>query len=216
MSESEGMMRRNIAATMSIIMLILAVSCRENTSDTIQHGTWDVSRQVFTNEWSNLRFTLPEGFNIATEAEINEMIESGSGQMDDENKAAIETTKQSLVSDFLIYTSEMKIPSFQMNYEDLNASKMNGISEAKYIVSMESQFKLLESQGIFYTKIEEHSVDLAGRTWSLVEFSLNEDKLIQDIYLHIEGSVMYMLTLTYTPEYRETIDAFLSTISPVK
>jgi hypothetical protein len=43
----------------------------------IQQGVWDEAGTEFTNDWSNIKLTLPEGYTRSSDEEIKAMMQMG-------------------------------------------------------------------------------------------------------------------------------------------
>ncbi|MDR3149500.1 MAG: hypothetical protein LBT88_05750 [Oscillospiraceae bacterium] len=67
-------MRRFITALTLFSLFLMFTACGKTvpiSTDEIQLGSWNEDKTIFVNEWSNIKFTLPDGFRAVTNEEIN-------------------------------------------------------------------------------------------------------------------------------------------------
>ncbi|MDR2360111.1 MAG: PT domain-containing protein [Oscillospiraceae bacterium] len=186
---------------------------------TIQTGTWDETRKTFTNEWSGLQITLPDGFIAATDETIQLMLSAGgeivanSGEGFDAG-AALQTAAYDFVIQDAAYIGA---PSLSLMYENVSANLLTAaISETDMLNMMAAQFALLESQGLTYTETERGTRVIADQEWTYAVFSLNDGLMTQLYALRKIDGAMANLTLTYTPDTEASGMSLIDALTAVK
>ena len=199
-----------------IIVLIspLAV-CQQAAKNGIQTGTWSNDGQVFTNEWANLRVTLPEGYRSLSPEEIQKVVGFGEEIIINTsglNKQSYDLSKKRTVYDFII-TSETGLPSFMLLYENIEIqSILSNLDEKGYLDEVKKNLEKIEI--VKYTSIGTSTKKLAGDDWLVGSFSVNDRKIYQDYYLKKVDKAMIAFVVTYTD--KKIADRFIATISKVK
>jgi hypothetical protein len=192
-------------------MLSVFVSCgvkekvEEISKGSIERGSWDESGNVFTNEWSNIKFTMPEGYIHSTDEEIDEMMKGAAEIYKGEDSNAIEDLTVDLSQMRTIYDFFVKptagFVNVQLLYENLAFNQVE--DEQAYIDTTKTQLEGLENSGMVFKMLGTSDASIAGKTWKKADFSLETAgaEYVQEVYVRKteEGNVMYVLTLTYAP-----------------
>ncbi|MDR0917996.1 MAG: hypothetical protein LBM93_01900 [Oscillospiraceae bacterium] len=208
-----------------LVLLLLATTACSGTKETgsqtaakgdIQTGTWSEDGTVFTNEWSGIKFTLPDGYVAASEEELAEM--SGASQetvAEGSNDLAASVDMARTAYDFVVQPSDgTGLPYMMLVYEDRGLSvAMNSIDENGYIDDVIlTELKAAEAQGMVFSEIERTTATVAGAKWTCGKYSINDGAGFQEYYLRKVGSVMYGLSITY---YQDTADAAATLLSAI-
>jgi hypothetical protein len=170
----------------------------------IQTGSWNESRTTFTNEWSNLQITLPEGFTAA-DYETIELMTS-------------EATAQPIAYDFIIQASMYPgTPSLMLIYQNLSANLLtSGITETGMLDMMAAQFTVMEEQGLTYAELERGTRTIAGEEWTYAIFAVNDGLMTQFYALRKINGEIANLILSYTPDAEFSAMSLLDAITAAK
>jgi hypothetical protein len=99
-------------------------------------------------------------------------------------------------------------------YENLAASGLtNSIDEQGYIDILSTQFDALTEQGMAYTLTNTATADVAGETWTLANFSVNDGVMFQDFYIRKADGVIYAITVTYIPGFEDNAAELVGSFS---
>ena len=211
-------MKKKIIATLFIVLSLVAAlsACSAVTSGTsvltgeIKQGVWSEDGKTFINEWSNIKFTMPEGFVPATEEQIEDMMKAGM-----ETTGISDLAMMRVVYDF-VASSPTGMPNITLAYESLKLNPaLSTITEETYLDLLNEQFGEIEVQGFKYTEIERAKVRIADVDWSGASFSLN-GIMYQDFYLHLQDGYMWQIIVTYDDTTAESVTDMLAGMTATK
>jgi hypothetical protein len=223
-------MKRTITAILTIALIFTLTSCgavmdaakkgaEQATNAVIQTGTWNEAKSEFTNEWSNLKLVLPEGFASATDEEIEQMDNASKDLLSEQsNELAAELAMAKIRYDFIVRSvSDGGMPNLIVIYENISLSpQTKNLDEAGYIAEMEKQFATMEAQGLKYTAVETDTAEIAGETWTATQYSLNDGVAFQRYYLRKVEGIMFQMILTYNAELEDSANQLLAGLSKAK
>ncbi|MDR3149498.1 MAG: hypothetical protein LBT88_05740 [Oscillospiraceae bacterium] len=191
----------------------------------IQTGSWNESRTIFTNEWSNLQITLPEGFIADSDAQLadykffaDHYYEQWPDQAEadgiDINSIDFDTIEKSTAYDFIIRNTSSDIPDFcLLKYEDLLL---------KYNNALITEFTMINeiiSNSNHHIEIERGTCTIAGATWAYAIASVEDINTSQHTYtfwaLRNINGVMAYLILTSTDSTKDSAMSFLDLFVPI-
>jgi hypothetical protein len=201
--------------TLIIVLISQLAGCQQTANNSIQTGTWSNDGQVFTNEWANLRVTLPEGYRSLSPEEIQKVVGFGeeiivnTGGL---SKQSYDLSKKRTVYDFII-TSEIGLPSFMLLYENIEIqSILSNLDEKGYLNEVKKNLEKIEI--VKYISIGTSTKKLAGDDWLVGSFSVKDSNIYQDYYLKKVDKTMIAFIVTYTD--KKIADKFIATIKKVK
>jgi hypothetical protein len=168
----------------------------------IQTGTWSEDGTVFTNEWSELKFTLPDGYVASSDEELAEM----------------SVDMPHAFYDFFVQPSDgTGFPNMLLIYENMAWSvATNSLDENRYFDVMSIQFKEMESQGTVYSEIERTTETVAGAEWACAKYSIDDGTDFQDYYMRKVDGVMYEVIVTYSEDTADAAATLLSAITAIE
>ena len=182
----------------------------------IQQGTWSDDGKVFTNEWSNIKFTMPgDGYVSAPKEQIDELMEAGA-ELVGQTGVAADITMMRIVYDFMVSDGSTNIPNITLIYENVGSNAaLKNVDEAGYFDIMLTQFEQMESQGLSYTELNRSTASIADIEWVSASYSLN-DIAKQDYYLHLSDGYMCQLIVTYNDSTAQAATDLLAGFSAAK
>jgi hypothetical protein len=198
-------MKRIITAFLTIALAFSIASCNavkegaENVSEgNIQQGIWDAAGKTFTNEWSNIKFTLPEGYTAASAEEI------------EQNYAT-----DLIYYDFVVYPAEENgTIMVSLFYENIAMdSQKKNLNEQGYINHLSDSLKGSENE---FTLVEITPIEIAGESWTFGKFSINNGEGYQNFYLHIVNGIANVVLITYTVDSEGVLGDIITAFERIK
>jgi hypothetical protein len=211
-----------------LVLLLLATTACSGTKETdaqtsakndIQTGTWSEDGKVFTNEWSGIKFTLPDGYVAASEEELATMASANQeiiAEASNDLEASIAMAR--VAYDFLVQPSDgTGLPNMVLMYENIGLSvATKSLDENGYLDVMSIQFKEMESQGMVYSEVERTTATVAGAEWTCGKYSINDGIALNDFYMRKVDGVMYQLSITYSQDTADAAATLLSAITAIE
>ena len=198
-----------------IAIIFIQNACPQSGSKGIQTGAWSNDRQVFTNEWSNIRVNVPNGYRALTPEEIKKIVGMGEeiaindGVFD---KSTVNISKKRTVYDFII-VSDDSATNFILMYENVGIqTTLGNLDENGYLNELKKNLEKVKS--LSYTSAGTSTRRLAGEDWLVGSFSLGSNKIYQDYYIKKAGKIMFVFIATYSS--KKAADKFMTSIDKVK
>jgi len=160
----------------------------------------------FESRFLNLRFDLPDGFIMATEEDMAELMNIGAETFGIESEA-VDYALISTVYEMMA-TAPLGAPNVILIAEKLVFRNM---TEEQYLNALKAQ--LSEVPGVDYTfPGDTESVVIAGETYSklVTELSAHGQTMYQDYIFRRLGDRMIGFIVTFTAETREDMKALMS------
>jgi len=197
------------------LMLLSAAACSFEgiAKGAIKTGAWSEDGKTFTNEWSNIKFSLPSGWRAMSSEEISAQVGAGTDVLVNEgmSQSEVDVSKLKTAYDFAL-VSELGIPQIMMFYENLALTPGNSsIDETAYHEILKTQ--ILAVTQITYKDEGTSTKTVAGEEYLIGRFSAMDGLLCQDYYLRRLGKVMIAMIVTYTPETKAEADRFIASIT---
>jgi hypothetical protein len=210
-------MRHFITALTLFALFLTFTACGRTVSistDEIQLGSWNEDKTIFVNEWSNIKFTLPDGFRAVTNEEINlsqQLSEARGNIFSDE-------VKQRIIPDFYIHGFSLNGPvTISLAYQSIEDSQqLSDMDEATMIDMIISYRGIMEAQGMIYTELERGTRTIAGDEWAYVILSINDSQIINCVSIRKIGSAAMNLNYICHADDEDYVLSFLDTIAPVR
>jgi predicted small secreted protein len=192
-----------------ILLCTLMVSCNntvnQGVAEKIQIGMW--AEDAFTNEWSNIEFTLPEGYHIAT---VNEFYEktglTDSNTYNNGNKTIPEDART--VFDILI-VGDITKANFKIVYE------VGLGTEEMYFEGLLS--KLNETPDYQPEVVNNQIVEIGAEQYHMASLYFANKDIYADWYLRENNGAMICLISTYenSDEAKAATSIFINAIQSV-
>ncbi|MDR0818448.1 MAG: hypothetical protein LBN43_02595 [Oscillospiraceae bacterium] len=175
--------------TLSLVIALILSGCSNGKS--IQRGNWNSGNTVFTNKWSALKLTVPDGFTALTDNELPVFFET----LRQDPMIGVHLPYERLTFDAVITNDSGT--GLWLVYEDitetvLNADILNGgIETDEDIINGVSQMR-------GFTGIATQT--LAGKTWTRLGFYNNYGELNWRLFFRTTENVRFGIVLLYNDE----------------
>lgn len=162
----------------------------------------------FESEYLNLKFTLPEGFVMATEEEINSMMDIGADAMGLDG-TSVDYTKLSTVYEMMAVGST-GVPNVSLAVEKLALSNM---TVDQYLDALKSQLSNLSNVNYEFRDIT--SVEIAGQEYKKLDMKveLNGGTMLQSYILRKDNDRMVAFVTTNLEGNEEELNALMAAFS---
>lgn len=161
----------------------------------------------FESEWLGVRFTAPEGYVMATEDEMLEMMQLGAEAMD-LGSEAVDYAQLTTVYEMMASTPT-GLPNVVAMVEKLSFSSM---SLEQYFEALRTQ---LEPMGYVVSE-ELGSADIAGQSYSTgtASVSVNDVDMTQKFYMNKVDNRMIVFSVTYSADTEADAEALMTAFQP--
>ena len=195
-------MKKIILVTLCMAAILLSACSK--TTDTYVQGT--VTDNGFESEWMNMKFTLPEGWVIASQEEMDEVLATGEDALNGEvdTDAAMEDSTYEMMT-----YAEAGLPSVSIMVEKLPSSKMT-IEEYADVIKEglnNSTGTYVWEEPVAETVAGEEYQNYSGSV-ELYGVTVKQDYIFRKLENRIIGII-----ITYTDDVTGEVDNFLSGIA---
>lgn len=222
------MIQRKRTCILSLLLAICLIfsGCATSGSDnssaaseakmegTITPGTWQDN--TFTNTWSNLKVTLPEGCTARTEAEMGVLFEASTNVKVNDGSTTrdqLDFDKLSTFYDFFITFPEDNT-NVTLNYQNLISENSRDTTESQYFNTIRQQLEADED--LNFTVKKEYDVMIAGEKFFAGHTSVNDGAVYQDYFLRKVDGAMICLLASYTADSAQSMQDFLNSFTPAQ
>ncbi len=175
-----------------------------------ERGT--VSDVGFESEWLNIRFTATENDVMATQEEIDSLMDSGSEVIEENTGVDTSSAQQTSVTEMMV-SRTLGVPSIQLLVEDISGYDL---SEEQYLDTVKAQ---LEAVGMGYTFPESYGTrSIAGQDHTVLkaEATYNGVDMVQEYAVRRQGDRMIAFVMTCTPDTQEDADALFGQFMAIR
>ena len=203
-----------------LVSVIILTSCAGLGK--LQPGSWD--GDTFTNEWSNIKLTLPEGFRKLSGDEIKEIMNAGNDAMVNDgtmSQSEIDLSQLTYIYDLVIMDTEDEISMVGLMYQ-----KALGVSSAeKYLDStIDELVTNFSAMGLTAKKLSPSNITIAGGNYYKLGLSMeipidlegNVMSYYQEYAAFKQGDMFIALIIAYTSDTKGEIYDFLSSVTKAK
>ena len=197
------------------IMIVLAVfsGCGEKSDFT--EGKWN--GKTFENSWLNIKFVVPQDWNIASQETIDKMMEIGAEAISIEGASAEELKANNKLKS--VYAFMVSDPSETVNaqflFENLALSPGGTkYSESQYIDIVADM--LLKQDALQYSWVDKGDIEIADKKFAHARFSLLGGAMYQEYYCYKKDEYMSIILLSFMPQQEDLKDKFMEGISALK
>ncbi|MDR0906629.1 MAG: hypothetical protein LBN00_10755 [Oscillospiraceae bacterium] len=205
---------RILAIALTLVLVFSLASCAKVAQGSIRTGTW--SENTFTNEWINIKVTLPDGWRALTAEELQQSVGAGEEIIvnNGTNQAALDVAKMRTAYDFSVM-AEVGVPNAMLMYENLALSPLTkNLDESGYFDSMKTQFEAMADLG--YSVLESDETVIAGEKYFVGKLSLMDGAAYQNYYFRKFDGAMIGVILTFTADTQADAESFISSITKAK
>jgi|GEM_PF-6784709 len=206
-------MKKSLSALALLTCLILALTACSLSSvmkGNIKGGTWE--GDTFTNTWSDLKFTLPEGYACLSAAEMSETFAAGQEIMVNEgvtSDAQYNFASMKTLYDCLVTTSD-GASNLIICYENLLLGSQKTLTAEGYYNILKGQLETVSEMG--YTFATPTEATVAGQTYFVGHVTGLEGALFQDFYIRKHDNAMVVLIVSSIEETRADTISFVESI----
>lgn len=190
-----------------IVILVMILSGCKNTNESYKIGQWQ--ENIFISEWLGLKFSLPEGWYIATSDQMSNIIDENSGAVFVEEQAAeIDYDKANIIYEFIIsedsIDSENQMKHIIFMSEKLSSMQGNIKDEKDYLSEIKKQ--LINTQGLEASFGITRKKEIEGKTFYYADSTVtasNIASIAQRYYCLVKdgyASLFIVSTLEENPE----------------
>lgn len=175
----------------------------------------EIGATVYTNEFANLKVTLPEDWTFSSEEDIMALMNLGEEMLSDDEKYAAELGKQATIYSMMAQSAD-SMSNVILMFENL--AKTGGLlyDEKDYADVLSSQLEALEEMN--YTIGEATEKTVAGIDFLSVSAEIESSGIITEQCYLIKKLSNYMMCISITtvPEYSVSIEDILPMFSAAK
>lgn len=209
-------MRRSRVLVLGLALL-LAICLLGGCSATgaIRSGIWDGN--TFTNEWSNIKVPLQEGWTSLSAEQMESVLGAGTDVLVNDgatNEKSSELAKKRTIYDFMLM-AEDGISSVYLCYE--NISMIPGGSkfgEEDYLNNVKEG--LAAVQQITYSFGDMTKETLGGQEYTVLPASVNDGLMLQKYYVRKQDKAFIGWIVSYTPDSEQVVNGQLQAVTKVK
>lgn len=160
---------------------------QQETKKEISRGTWE--GDVYTSEFAELKFTLPEGWTRSTDEEIAATMQLGADVLADEGKYQSEISKLKNVYDMMAKSAD-QTSNIQVMMEK------TAYDADTYAASLKKGLE--EVQQLDYTVGDATETTIGGNTYKAVTATVEMSgvSMEQSYYIRTEGDYMVAIIVT--------------------
>lgn len=193
-----------------VVMLTAFTACDFNSGTAaIKAGKWE--EDVFTNNWSGIKVTLPDGYTSLSKVEMEQLFAQGEEIIVNDpglSDIEIDKIKTKVLYEFMIKFPDQKT-NISLSYENMSyAGKI--ISEKMYLDKLKEEFSKITQMK--YTFLNSGKEEIAGKNYTAANFSLNSGAAFQTIYLRKIDDVMILIIATYFEDSQDQVKDFIKSI----
>ena len=156
----------------------------------LSRGKWE--NNVYTNEFADIKFRLPEGWNYSSDEEIASMMNISVDLLNEDQQSFAKIAEQTSVYD-MVATNPNTASSVMVMFE----KPLIKVSTEYYISKVKSELEKLDS--INYTISDDvGTANIAGREYKVVTAAVPAYNLVQKYYITEQDGCFIDILVTYT------------------
>ncbi|MCL1802648.1 MAG: hypothetical protein FWG30_03250 [Eubacteriaceae bacterium] len=188
------------------------VGTGEGSSDIpMSIGTWD--GKSFENKWSNIAFSLPDNWSIASREEVESIMGIGSEIMVNDGiytQTQIDLSSVRTAYDFYIYNDLNA--NIILLYENLAFPGLSSITQEQYFDEVKSQLEKLET--LEYEFVENGYMEIAGEEYYYGTFTVQGGFMAQTYYIRKYDKAIISFITTYTEANFDSVEELFNRMEP--
>lgn len=168
----------------------------------------------FESEYLNLRFTAPDGFIMATEEELNEMMDLGAdigAEIMDVDKKVWEYAQTRIVYEMMVSSSSGS-PNLILTSEKLPLSNM---TVDQYFDLLKTQLDAMDIDVIEYEFGDITSIEIAGQSYQKLDMKAKMDglEMVQSYIVRKDNDRVVVVVTTSMGGDEEALDTLIAAFS---
>ena len=193
------MKRIIFTATLTFIVLFSFVNCDKISS--YERGI--ITETSYESKYLNLRFDLPQGFEMASEEKMLEIMNIGS-EIVDNNKLAVKIAKLTTIYEMMV-SAPIGYPNLSIMVEK---PILSSITIEQYLNFLKTNLLKLEK---FKYEIREQitSAKIAGQSYKKLTTFLSDFNIIQDYIVRKQGNRIICFIITYTSDSEKEMELLI-------
>lgn len=183
-------MKRKIALVLSLALMLcsLAACSGKKDEEKVEFTRGTMSGNTYTSTFAGFKFSAPDDWTLATEEELNSMMDIALDNTD-ANALAKKYLELSTVYDMIAMASDGS--NVMIMYENLALSPGGtSYTEADYAEAVKGQLDSSYACGDVYT------TELAGKTFTVMPASIYDGQAYQEYFLLRVGNYMACIVFT--------------------
>lgn len=196
-------MKKRILALMLVVAAVLMTACGGKS---YTPGTF--TDTGYESEFLGFRFTTPDGFALATEEELSQMMGITFDALGDDVSDA-----QKKYAELNTVYELMAMDSLGVTNVNIVLEKTN-VSMSKYLAALKAQAESLDAMKVSLQG-DAQEVEFAGATYTKMSanVSANGITMYQEYYLRKVGDRMMMMTVTWADGFETAKETLMNAFS---
>ena len=187
-------MKRKIALFLSLVLMFCSLTACSSKpkEEKVEFSRGTVTDNIYTSTFAGIKFAAPEDWTLASEEELNAMMNVAIDNTD-ANALAKKYLELSTVYDMIAIAPDNS--NVMIMYENLALTPGGtSYSETDYAEAVKGQMDSSYECGDTYT------ADLGGKTFTVMPASISGGQMFQDYYLLRVGNYMACIVFTSLSE----------------
>jgi len=181
-------MKRKIALVLCAVMLLCSLAACGGKEEKVEFTRGTMSGNTYTSTFAGIKFEAPDDWTLASEEELNEMMNIAIDSTD-ANELAKKYVELSTVYDMVAIAPDNT--NVMIMYENLALTPGGtSYSEEDYAEAVKGQ---LDSS---YTCGEIYTTEMAGKTFTVMPASVYDGQFYQEYFLLKVGTYMTCIVFT--------------------
>jgi len=173
-----------------------------------ERGAWDGT--TYKSEHLGMQFNLTEGWTIATEEEINKLMDVGTEMLEGDQKGKYDYSKLKVVYELFVQSGD-SLSNVQFLSENLSLTPGGtALTEEKYIELVVQQVKSVPDSGFVFGEVSKKTI--AGKEFTIITSTIN-DAAVQSMCYKKEGKFMTSIIITTSKGNEAEIEKQLKAFS---
>ena len=186
-------MKKKLLLVISIMLCVVCfAACGKKDEGENVRGAW--KDNVYTNEFIDVTFNLPDKWTYATDEEMNNAFQSTNEVVSENDKVFMEVSELKSLNEMMaqnLYTGSNVIIAYENLSMTVGGSKMTA---EEYLDVVKSQLETVET---FKYKIGEASkAKIGGNEYVTLEVSVDETEIVQLYYIRKVDNYMVNIIVT--------------------
>jgi hypothetical protein len=180
----------------------------------IKTGSWSEDGSTFVNEWSNIKFAMPESMTRLSDEEFQQLSDEAASNTSERpglTKEKVEVVRQRSAFDFYFTTSTRTLVVMGM-YENLEFASRAYSSAEDYFNISKDKYLGFSDLGVEY--LGPQTATIAGEEYFKGTLSMLDGALYLDYYIRIVDKIAMTISVSYRDDATKAAgDDFIGSIT---